>query len=83
LHTRDASDTDKAAGILLLYWLPEALPHRYAGSSTDDIGYNSYILAFGVVKGPLVRRGYIFGWRQDSKEEGYKEEGERIHPDCI
>jgi hypothetical protein len=28
-----------------------------------------------VVKGPLVRRGYIFDWREDCKAEGNKEEG--------
>lgn len=45
------------------------------------MGDYTYILDSWVVKGPLVGRGYIFGWREDRKAEGDKEEGGENLPD--
>jgi hypothetical protein len=39
------------------------------------MGHHTHILDDGMVKGPLVGRGYIFSWREDFKAEGDKEEG--------
>jgi hypothetical protein len=55
--------------------LPEALPHSHTGPSSIPLGNCTYILDSRVVKGPLVRWGYIFGWRKDSKVESHKEKG--------
>jgi hypothetical protein len=58
-----------------MYSLPEALPHSRIGPSSIPLGNCTYILDSRVVKGPLVRWGYIFGWRKDSEAESYKEKG--------
>jgi hypothetical protein len=55
--------------------LPEALPHSRTSPRSIPLGNYIYILDSRVVKGPLVRCGYISSWRKDSKAEGYEEKG--------
>ncbi len=57
-----------------MHCLLKALPHRRAGSWTITLGNYTHILARGVVKGTLVRQGYILSRRKDSKGESNKEQ---------
>jgi hypothetical protein len=54
--------------------LPETISHFCTSSRLTPLGDNTYILAFGVVEGSLVGRGYILSWRKDSKAKSNKEE---------
>jgi hypothetical protein len=58
-----------------MHYMPKALPYSRIGSLLIYIGHYTHLLDDGIVKGPLVGRGYIFNWREDFKAEGNKEEG--------
>jgi hypothetical protein len=47
----------------------ETLPYESTSYWTIPLGNSIHILARGVVKGTLVRRGYLLNWRQDCEGE--------------
>ena len=61
--------------LLLLCYMPKALPYSYTSYRPTPLSNHVYILDSRVAKGSLVRRGYLFSKGQDSKAESDKEEG--------
>ena len=61
-----------------MYYIPEALPHRRLSYWTISLGNSTYILARGVAKGSLVRRGHILNRRDKCKGEGHTKEGRAV-----
>ena len=53
-----------------LHSMPKTLPHEGLGDHAISLGNSTYILVYGVAKGPLVRRGYLLNRREDRKGEG-------------
>jgi hypothetical protein len=69
----------ETARLFPLRRLSKTLPHCRSSPRSIPLGNCTYILAFGVEKGALVGRSYIFGWRKNCKREGNeKERGEDL-----
>lgn len=59
--------------------MPETLPHESSSYRAIPLGNGSHILVYRVVKGALVRRGYLLNWREDCEgESDEKERGEEL-----
>jgi hypothetical protein len=58
-----------------VYRISETLPHEGPSYYAISLGNGTYILAYRVVKGTLVGRGYLLNWREDG--EGESDEKER------
>ena len=66
--------TTPSTRLFSLRRLPETISHFRTSYKPTPLGDNTYILAFRVVEGSLVGRGYILSWRKDSKAKSNKEE---------
>jgi len=66
-----------------MHRVPKALPHRCASSRSIFMGNNTYLLAYGVVEGPMVRRGHISSGRKDGEGKVTRNNKERDCETCI
>ena len=69
----------QATRLFQMRHLSKALPYSRLSPRAIPLGTYTYILAFGVEEGSLVRRGHIFNWRKDCEGESDAEErGENL-----
>jgi len=75
LHTKNSRAKAQIIRVFQVYRMPEALPYRRSSYWTISLGNSTHILARGVAKGSLVRRGYILNRREKCEGEGHTKEG--------
>ncbi len=60
----------QAKRLFSLHGMPKTLPHKGPSNRAISLGNSTYILAYRVVKGTLVGRGYLLNRREDYEGEG-------------